>query len=84
MWVGESKAWEGEREDEVGKVGRAKSAGDWRSGVVCLRLVAAEASDSLKGENKQSTVHVGTTLLGLNASCLEPVFRKAPTHPTDQ
>lgn len=32
MWVSESKGWEVEIEGEVGKVGRAKSVGDWRSG----------------------------------------------------
>lgn len=80
-----SKGWEVEIEDEVGKVGRAKSVGDWRSaeGAGSLRLVGAETLDSLKGENGHFGVDIGTTLLELNASCLEPVSRKALTHPTD-
>lgn len=70
-------------EGEVGKVDRAKSVGDWRSGegVGSLGLVGTEPSDSLKGENRHSVVDVGTTFMELNASCLKPIFRKAPIHP---
>ena len=59
--------------------------GGWRSeeGVGVLRVVRAETPDSLRGENRHLVVDIGSTLLELTASCLEPVFRKAPI-PSDQ
>lgn len=59
--------------------------GGWRSeeGVGVLRVFGAETLDSLRGENRHPVVGIGSMLLELTASCLQPMFRKASI-PSDQ